>query len=247
MSPPDAPALYRAIEQTWCPASRHRVGPWMIRDGQDGGQRVSATTAEADWTPADLPAAETAMRDLDQPNLFLIREGETHLDQILADRGYGVVDPVVLHLVPVERLTQTPVPPVSAFQVWPPLAIMADIWAAGGIGPDRLSVMNRATGAKTAILARQADQPAGVAFAAMCEDVAMVHAIEVTPALRRQHVGHNILRSTAHWAQDQGAAWLGLAVTRANTGANALYASLGMQVVGHYHYRKKTPDVRSET
>ena len=41
------------------------------------------------------------------------------------------------------------------------------------------------------------------------------------------------------WAAEQGADRLALAVTQANSGAIALYTSLGMQPVGEYHYRIK--------
>jgi len=63
--------------------------------------------------------------------------------------------------------------------------------------------------------------------------------LEVVPNLRRQGTARNILRVAAVWAQDQGAKTLCLAVTKANANACALYASLGMVVVGTYHYRMK--------
>ena len=44
---PGVQHLYSVIEGTWPPASEARVGPWIIRDGQGGGQRVSAATATA--------------------------------------------------------------------------------------------------------------------------------------------------------------------------------------------------------
>ncbi|MDJ0629770.1 MAG: GNAT family N-acetyltransferase [Rhodobacter sp.] len=239
MTLPGGPDLYPVVEATWPPAATRRVGPWTVRDGAGGGQRVAATTAEAAFETDDVPSAEDAMAALGQPNLFMIRRGDETLDALLDSLGYRIKDPVVLYAIDTAELTGSPVPPVSAFHIWPPLAIMADLWAAGGIGPSRLAVMGRAGSPKTAILARQNDQPAGVAFAACDGTVAMIHAIEVTPQHRRQGVGANILRSAAHWAQDQGARYLTLAVTRANAAANALYASLGMQVVGHYHYRIK--------
>ena len=43
--------------------------------------------------------------------------------------------------------------------------------------------------------------------------------------------------ASAFWARGQGARWLTLVATQANTAANTLYASLGMAVVGQYHYR----------
>ncbi|NKW78995.1 GNAT family N-acetyltransferase, partial [Rhodobacteraceae bacterium R_SAG7] len=41
------------------------------------------------------------------------------------------------------------------------------------------------------------------------------------------------------WAAEQGATELAVLCTRANAGANALYARLGMQQAGGYHYRIK--------
>ncbi len=179
------------------------------------------------------------MTALGQHRLFMIRDGDADLDAMLDTAGYRIIDPVSLYSVPVDTLTSMPIPPVSAFQIWPPLAIMADLWAAGDIGPDRLAVMHRTPDPKIGLLARHADQPSGVAFVAIHADIAMIHAIEVAPEHRRQGVGVNILRAAAHWAQDQGASHLTLAVTRANVAGNALYTSLGMQVVGQYHYRIK--------
>jgi ribosomal protein S18 acetylase RimI-like enzyme len=63
--------------------------------------------------------------------------------------------------------------------------------------------------------------------------------LEVSPPYRRQGCAQNILRAAAVWARQQGADTLALAVTEANGGARALYASQGMQVVGQYHYRQK--------
>lgn len=237
MTLPSGPALYRVLEATWPPAGTRRVGPWTIRVGKGGGQRVSATTAEAAFSESDLAAAEAAMARLGQPALFMVRPDDQALDTLLDRRGYRIKDPVALYAIDTAGLTKSPVPPVSAFHVWPPLAIMTDLWAAGGIGAGRLDVMHRAAGPKTAILARHSDQPAGTAFVACHDGCAMIHAIEVAPAQRRRGVGANILRAAAHWAEREGAQFLTLAVTRANAPANALYASLGMQVVGHYHYR----------
>jgi GNAT superfamily N-acetyltransferase len=237
MTLPAAKTLYDVLEATWPAATMHRAGPWMIREGLGGGKRVSAATAEADVTEDDITTAEAEMRALGQDALFMLRPEDSVLDQMLNQRGYRVIDPVDLYALPVDTLTQERLPLVTAFHIWPPLAIMPDLWAEGGIGPARLAVMNRVTVPKTAILTRQTDQPAGVGFVAIHDGVAMVHAIEVTPKLRRQGVGTKILRGAAEWAQDNGATHLALAVTCANTGANALYASLGMSVVGHYHYR----------
>ena len=232
-------ALADVMELTWPPARAFSVGPWCIRDGQGGGKRVSAATAEPDWRDEAIPQAEAAMAGLGQVPLFLIRQGDDLLDQALQSRGYRVVDPVVAYGAPTAVLADPPAPPMTAFAHWPPLAICADIWAEGGIGPERLAVMQRASGPKCAILGRANDHPTGVAFVAIQGCVAMLHALEVRPEARRQGSAHNILRAAARWAQENGADSLSLVVTVANTAARSLYASLGMALVGQYHYRQR--------
>lgn len=228
---------FEVIDNTWPAARFERLGPWMLRQGQGGGSRVSATTACAPFTPADIDRAETAMRDMGQKCLFMVRPGDDDLDAALQVRGYGVVDPVTIYACPVDRLTDLELPRVTVFSIWEPLAIMTEIWAAGGIGPARLAVMHRARGPRTGLLARHRDKPAGTAFAAIHDGTAMVHAVEILPHQRRQGMGGWIMRGAAHWAAGQGAHTLSVMCTRANTAANALYASLGMEVVGQYHYR----------
>ena len=41
---PEEEAFVAAMEATWPAASRRQVGPFVIRDGQGGGKRVSAAT-----------------------------------------------------------------------------------------------------------------------------------------------------------------------------------------------------------
>ena len=234
---PDVRTLYAVTEATWPPATATRAGPWTLREGAGGGKRVSAATAEGDWREEDVQAAETSMQMLGQDALFMLRDGEDDLDQALAMRGYEVIDPVNLWMCPIDRLTDTPVPRVTAFAIWEPLAIMRDIWAAGGIGDARIAVMERASGPKTGILGRISDTPAGAAFCAIHDGVAMVHAVEIAKQHRRKGLGVWMMRQAAIWAEANGAHWMSVLCTQANTAANGLYASLGMQVMGQYHYR----------
>jgi N-acetylglutamate synthase len=229
--------LYAVIEATWPPAAVAQVGPFTVRTGLGGGSRVSATTVTGPVSAADLAQAEAAMAALGQPAIFMIRQGDAALDALLADRGYVIKDPVVGFAAPVAALTGQRPPPVSTFEVWPPLAIQREIWAEGGIGPARLAVMDRVTGPKTTILGRVSDTPAGCAFVACHGPHAMLHALETRGLHRRKGVAAHMLTACAFWAAAQGAETFSLVVTQANTGAHALYASLGMVAVGQYHYR----------
>ncbi len=234
MNRPTPVEILDVMEATWPPARRSSVGHWSIREGQGGGRRVSATTGDI---PSDIDAAEAAMSAMGQADIFMIRDGDTALDQTLADLGYQADAPTSLFCCPVALLASQPVPPLSAFTLWPPLAIMDEIWEAGGIGPERRAIMGRVKVRKTAVLGRSNNRAAGTAFVAIHHNIAMIHAIEVASTQRRLGAGINIMRAAALWAQDHGARFFTLLVTDANAPANALYRKLGLSVVGHYHYR----------
>ncbi|MFA3916893.1 GNAT family N-acetyltransferase [Ruegeria hyattellae] len=230
----DWPAI---IDGTW-PAARYmRDGAFLLREGQGGGSRVSAATAQGATTLDDIARAEAQMREMGQRCLFMIRPGDTKLDAELDTRGYTVLDPVNIYSCTAAMLTDTPVPRVTVFAVWEPLAIMNEIWAHAGIGPARWAVMQRAPGPKTGLLIRRKDKPAGAGFAAIHGTTAMVHALEILPEHQRNGLGKWAMRAVAFWALEHGAETLSVICTKANTGANALYRSLGMQIAGHYHYR----------
>jgi len=233
---PAPDALFAALEGTWPALSHKSVAGWTIRDGAGGGKRVSAATTADEG--ASIAKAESAMRALSQAPLFMLRADQSVLHDRLAACGYRCVDPSVIYAAPVAAIAQEP-PAISLYPVWPPLAIMRSIWADGGIGPARAQVMARVRGPKAGLIARSQDRAAGAAFCAVHGDIAMVHAVEVSPALRRKGVARNIVQGAAFWAQAQGAHWLALAVTEANQPARALYDALGMQVVAQYSYRQK--------
>ena len=226
--------LAEVMEATWPPASKRQLGPFCLRDGAGGGKRVSAASADRPWTDVDLAAAEAAM---DRP-LFVIREGDDALDTALAGRGYAVADPVVAYAAPISALVGE-VPALSAFAHWPPLQIVRSLWADGGIGSERVAVMERVVGPKTALLARTADKPVGAAFVALHGNEAMLHALEVAENNRRLGAGANLLHAAANWAAGQGALRLSLVVTERNLAARGMYARAGMEIVGHYHYRAR--------
>lgn len=227
---------YDVTEATWAPASKRALAGCILRDGAGGGKRVSAATLAGTLANADLASVEKAMRDMDQFPLFMIRQNENDLDEALAGRGYKIIDPVTIYTAEISSLTKG-LPPLACFSLFPPLAIMKDIWKDAGIGPERIAVMDRVNQPKTTILGRAQNHAAGVAFVAIHHETAMLHALEVKSDRRRQGVAVNMMYAAANWAQDNGAKQLSVVVTQANKGANTLYTSLGMRPVGQYHYR----------
>lgn len=232
---PTPETLLAAMEATWPPASSRRLGPWRLRDGAGGGKRVSAATVEGDWHPDDIARAAAAMT----PPLFMLRPQDAALDAALTAQGYRLLDPVVLYAAPLDAFA--PSPPTTLAH-WPPLPEAAQLWASGGIGPARLAVMQRAATAKTVLLARKDGVAAGVAFVAVHDGIAMLHALDVSPPHRRQGFAQILLAGAAQWSAGHGAARLALAVTEANLPARGLYQKLGMNAVTRYHYRQHVPD-----
>lgn len=233
----DLTQLFETLHATWPAASEVAAGPWVLREGRGGGKRVSAATARGDWRPEDLTAAEKSMELMGQQPLFMIRPGEEALDAALAARGYELIDPVQLWVAPIEILTDLKLPRVTAFAIWEPLAIMRELWEAGGIDAARQNVMDRAAPPKTGLLGRVSDKAAGAGFCALHGDTAMVHALDIAPQHRQKGLGGWMMRCAALWAADQGARRIAVTATTENAGANALYAALKMQVAGRYHYR----------
>ncbi len=241
MSPsrPSTHRLMAAIDATWPPAEYLEVGPWLLRRGDGGGQRVSA--ASTTDQSADFALAEQGMRAWGQAPLFRLTPDQALLDARLAEAGYAVKDPVALYAAPVASLADGSDETVQVFRVTSPLAMVDEIWKRGGIGPGRRAVMTRAQGPRMILMARAGDRPVGVAFVAIAKidgcGIAMIHAIEVAPEHRRKGGGGLLIRGAASFAAEQDAAWLALAVTEANAPARALYERLGIARAGSYHYR----------
>lgn len=237
MTAPTPSRIFQALDATWPAARMIPTGPWTLRQGLGGGQRVSAATALDDVREDDIATAEQGMRAIDQRPLFMVRGENDRLDRWLEARSYDIVDPVTIYVAKSSDLVGD-IPISDATSSWPPLAVQREIWASGGIDDARIAVMTRVQNAKTTILGRQGDTPGGTGFVASDGPVAMLHALEVSPDQRRKGIGAKILTAAANWAVAQKAPWLALAVTSANTAANALYLQAGMTKGAQYHYRR---------
>lgn len=235
---PGAVHLHQAAEATWPPARLWQDGPWTLREGLGGGKRVSAATAHAEAAPSDLAAAEAAMRAIGQRPLFMLREGQGALDGMLAEAGYGVLDPSSVYAIALDDLDLPAPAPTASFAIWEPLAIQREIWAAGGIGPARVAVMERAAHPKAALLGRLDGRAVGAGYVALSHGTAMVHALDVLPAFRRRGAARTLMAEAAIWARRQGAGVMAVICTDQNAAARALYGAMGMRKVDGYHYRQ---------
>lgn len=220
--------LFEVISATWPAAQIREEGVWRMRDGAGGGKRVSAVTLHG-ALPDVLPDAE----------LFSVREGQDDLDAALATRGYEVYDPSLLFSCPIGHLADQELPRITAFDIWPPLQIMCDLWTAASTGPARQAVMARAQCPKTSILGRISERAGGMCYAGLHDGVTMVHALEIVPEQRRKGLARHMMVKAAQWGVLHGADTFSVVTTKENTGAQAFYTALGMTGAGRYHYRIK--------
>ncbi|MEM6595306.1 MAG: GNAT family N-acetyltransferase [Pseudomonadota bacterium] len=234
----DRAALMRVVDATWPAVQTETLGPWHVRLSPGGGKRVNATRATGPVSQADIVDAEAYQRACGQTHLFQV-EVDTELDTVLAQNGYLAVDETLIYCAESAPLAAQALPSVTAFPIWPPLQIMRDIWAAGGIGADRVAVMERAACAKVSILGRTEGRAAGAAFVGVHEGCVMVHALEILTPHRRKGLARHLMIAAARWGAEQGAEHMAVLVTAKNEAARALYQSLGMVAEPGYHYRVK--------
>ncbi len=236
---PSPQKLFDAMDATWAPFKTQRAGAFLLREGRGGGQRVSAASLSADgFKPSEIDLAEAAMTKLGQRSLFQLRPQDTELDAALKERGYEIVDPVTLYVAQTAALSRLDQRPESVLSGPMALEMMAKVWAKGGIERARIDVMDRVKAAKRYLLLRYDNRPCGAGFVAVDGDVAMLHALEVAPIARRHGIGRTATAFAGQWAGEQGATWLALATVKENTGACALYESMGFEAAAAYHYRR---------
>jgi GNAT superfamily N-acetyltransferase len=231
--------LLAVTDATWPASETAEAGGWLLRRGLGGGKRVSSASALEPGAAPDPAPAEAGMAAWGQPVLFRLGEDEAALGKALGRAGFGVRERVLFYAAPVAALADDADETARLVRVGADVAIMREIWAAGGICAARQAVMERVHLPAMRLLARVGDTPVGCAFVAIDGEVAMVHAMEVLASARRRGAGTRLLRGAANWAAERGAQTLALAVTEANAPARALYERLGMTAAARYHYLER--------
>lgn len=230
------PELSRAFEDSWPAAEYRDAGGFRVGRGMGGGGRISSARALEGWSEADIQSAIELHRAWDQPVLFRAMQDDEPLKQALSRAGLTPTKPTAVMQASTADLADADLPYLSAIPSWPPLAVQREIWELGNIAPARQAAMDRVTLPKMSILGRSKDWPVAAAFVAWTDDIAMIHAIEVSPNARRQGMGEWVVRGAARIARDAGASRLALAVTLGNDAAVALYRKLGFTTLGVYDY-----------
>jgi len=232
MTIPNPATIFATLDTTWPPEMYQQSGDWLLRIGGAGGSRVNAATAIGDTPELDGCGP-----------LVMIRTGQDALSQRLDAAGYSIKDPCRILVARSADVARDLPDGPGTITGDAPIAQIVEIWEAGGVGPARLAIMDRANCPKTYITGRVGDRPAGCVYVGANGNVAMLHALEIATQHRRKGLARNLVAASAQWASSAGAEWLSLIVTEANEGALALYSSMGFTDIGGYHYRIKEDTV----
>ena len=230
-------SIFETIDLTWPAEEFLELPKWKLRKSIKGGKRVSAATAIGKSGISDIKFVENTLAEWCQDKLFMIKAGQNSLDEELQKRGYCIVDPTNIWSISSKSLSMQQIPPVTAFSIFPPLAIQKELWMANGVDASKIAIMDRVKTPKTSIFGRINAKPASSAFAAVVNEIAMVHALIVDQKYQRQGMGKFVMQKVGAWAHQQGAESVVALCTKHNQSANNFYKILGMQVVGEYHYR----------
>lgn len=239
---------------TWRPVESTEVGGWTL--GFSGGFTRRANSVVPRHAPADVEAAletvEAAYASRGLP--AVVRVDATaqpdDLDSVLAARHYASVattrvmargvDPST---APGEAWSDSAVVTAAVTVAEQPddawLAGWLDVKAAGG-GVDVALARAVVTGSPALYLtARDGQGTTGVVRAALAGPWVGLSCLMVAPRARRRGLARLLSAAALTAAADRGASRAFLQVEASNTGAAALYSSLGFAVCDEYHYREK--------
>lgn len=243
------PAAIADLERTtfaaWPDLAHDRLDGWLLRYAAGHTKRansVNVLQAEPRGLEARIAEAEVRYRAAGlRPVFRLTPLAEPGLDGLLAQRGYGVVEPSLVKIAPMPAdLRGDPAVRLVAEPGEGWLGPYAE--AAGLDGPARTTL--------EAMLARVADRPvyasvagedgapAAFGMAVVTGDRVGFFDILTRPEARRRGHGRRLMNRLIAWARDEGGArsmWI--QVVEANAPARALYRSLGFRTFYGYRYR----------
>jgi ribosomal protein S18 acetylase RimI-like enzyme len=240
--------LEHAAAPGWRAVEEDRLGDWLLRAADGFSGRANSALAAGD--PArPLPAAIDAVRgwyaERGLPAMIAVpfptgRPAASALDRELARLGWSVrADAAVVMTAAPVRVADHPVG--SAAQVnlddQPDPAWLSRYHYRGqDLPPIAVRLLTSAPWQAFASVRADGDIIA-IGRIAGDDNWAGLTAVEVDPASRRQRLGTAVTAALARYAASRGVSGLYLQVVAENSGARALYRTMGFADHHGYHYR----------
>jgi GNAT superfamily N-acetyltransferase len=220
---------------------------WLIRFAQGYTKRAnSVTPLYPALTPAEEKIAwcERVFQERQLPVVFRLlsfAEESQHLDYLLTQRGYSLLDRTLVWSLPLSSAPVVEHPSLKALALDDWLPIYAR-WN------NRLSELQHVHREMLAHISSpliyaalyQQDTCVACGLGVLDHDICGLFDIVTDPAQRRRGYGTQLVSGLLDWGRQQGASLAYLQVVDTNLAAQQLYARLGFQESYQYWYRVKT-------
>ncbi|MFC4906463.1 GNAT family N-acetyltransferase [Actinomadura gamaensis] len=232
------------LHEAWPAVENVRREGWVFRSAGGVTKRANSVwpAGPADDPEALIEAAEKFYADRGLPAVFSLLD-DPALDELLARRGYELVDPTLLmvrELDAAEPADGDGIGDGVEIAEEPSDAWVDAWWSVDGRYADQGPAARAIITGVPADYAGVGPGVAGVGRGVPQGDWYGIYCMAVRPEARRQGLAREVLRALLHRGRTGGASHAYLCVTEGNAAARALYASEGFEVAGGYHYRVRT-------
>lgn len=240
MHPPDAASLDRLADQGWPALERRPLEGWTLRASAGVTNRANSVLTAGPVADLDaaVDAAERWYAARSLPAVFQLSPASpAELPRVLADRGYR--EHSQTDILVADRAEVAAGSAAVVIHEHPSDAWLATWWSVDGRGGEaEREIARRILTGGAALYASLGDPaaPAAVARLALLGGWGGLYAVATRPEARRRGHARALATALAAAAADRGVTGLWLQVLAGNTGAHALYASLGFRPASRYAY-----------
>ncbi|MDF2720244.1 MAG: acetyltransferase [Paenibacillus sp.] len=237
---------------TWPPLETVLRKGWIVRYADGYTKRANSVSplygtdlVNADEMEELIRVCESYYRQRGLDTVFKLTPYviPDHLDRLLDEKGYGVVDESSVRLL---RLDNVPKPAMAAKRQ----EALDDEWLFDMARLNRLSdknmkitreMLDRSTLRKGFFTLYDEDTPVACGLGVIQDEYVGLYDIVTDAAFRRRGYGEQLVLNILEWGKSVGARYSFLQVVQHNEAAVHLYAKLGYKEIYKYWYRVK-PD-----
>lgn len=219
---------------------------WRLRAAGGAIRRTNSANplrGERGDPRAIIPLAEAVYTSLGQTPLFRVPSLAEGLDEVLEAAGYAAEGHTLTLFAALEpRRAAAESAEIAAVPSREWLAARRRLNGVDAREQDIYEAMLESILLPKVFAATRIDGGiAALAYAVICDGLAVIESVITDPAWRRRGLGRRSVGALLDWARDAGATGACLQVVGNNAAAVALYRSLGFeQELYRYHYRRKS-------
>jgi N-acetylglutamate synthase len=232
-----------AVLWAWPPRELRFLDGWLLRAAAGHTRRINSVRTLA-WTGSDperaTAAAETWYAERGLPTCFQLTDATapSHLDRLLAARGYALLPSVSILLIDAAGVLRDPGVELLHRATPSVLNVMADPHWDDATRAQRAALFGRLRRPHRFGLASVNGVPAAAGLVVVDGPFAGIFSMRTQVPFRAQGLGRRVFRSLVAWAAACGADTVYLQVEDDNLPARALYGRFAPRRAYGYWYRE---------